>query len=229
MIAPLVRERDGNSAIRMWVPGCATGEEAYSLAMLFLTRAQEAGKSFDLKIFATDVAHHILPTARAGLYPPALQPTSARTGSSVSSRSRMTVMWRRLLREAITFAPQNLLQDPPFSRLDLISCRNLLIYLEPEAQRRVLALFHFSLRDGGHLFLGPAETVSGREGLFQPVSKKWRIYRRIGPTRHDIVDFPLIPAVALPAGTGDRTHPHRARPSTRFSAPCSSASRRHRC
>ena len=93
------------------------------------------------------------------------------------------------------------MQDPPFSRLDLISCRNLLIYLEPEAQRRVLALFHFSLRDGGHLFLGPAETVSGREGLFQPVSKKWRIYRRIGPTRHDIVDFPLIPAVALPAGT----------------------------
>ena len=94
-----------------------------------------------------------------------------------------------------------LLKDPPFSRLDLISCRNLLIYLEPEVQRKVLALLHFSLRDGGHLFLGPAESVSGREGLFEPVSKRWRIYRRIGPARHDIVDVPLIPAVALPAGT----------------------------
>jgi two-component system, chemotaxis family, CheB/CheR fusion protein len=202
VIAPLVRERDANSAMRMWVPGCATGEEAYSLAMLFLTRAQEANKSFDLRIFATDVAHHILPTARAGLYPASIAAEVA-----VDRLERFfeieddSYAAKRVLREAITFAPQNLLQDPPFSRLDLISCRNLLIYLEPEVQRRVLALFHFSLREGGHLFLGPAENVSGREGLFQPVSKKWRIYRRLGPTRHDIVDFPLIPAVALPAGT----------------------------
>ena len=211
VIAPLVRERDANSAIRMWVPGCATGEEAYSLAMLFLTRAQEASKSFDLRIFATDVAHHILPTARAGLYPASI---AADIGADRLERffeiEDDSYVAKRVLREAITFAPQNLLKDPPFSRLDLISCRNLLIYLEPEVQRKVLALFHFSLRDGGHLFLGPAESVSGREGLFQPVSKKWRIYRRIGPTRHDIVDFPLIPAVALPAGT-ERPEPFSPR------------------
>jgi two-component system, chemotaxis family, CheB/CheR fusion protein len=99
---------------------------------------------------------------------------------------------RRALREAITFAPQNLLQDPPFSRLDLVSCRNLLIYLEPDFQKRVLGLFHFALREGGHLFLGPAETIAARDDLFQPVSRKWRIFRRLGPTRHDLVDFPLI-------------------------------------
>ena len=231
VIAPLVRERDANSAIRMWVPGCATGEEAYSLAMLFLTRAQEASKSFDLRIFATDVAQHILPTARAGLYPASI---AADIGADRLERffeiEDDSYLAKRVLREAITFAPQNLLQDPPFSRLDLISCRNLLIYLEPEVQRKVLALFHFALRDGGHLFLGPAESVSGQEGLFQPVSKKWRIYRRIGPTRRDIVDFPLIPAVALTARHGATgRHPRGALPSTRFSAPCSSASRRHRC
>ena len=79
---------------------------------------------------------------------------------------------KRTLREAITFAPQNLLQDPPFSRLDLISCRNLLIYLEPEVQRKVLALFHFALRDGGHLFLGPAESVSGTGGACSSRSRR---------------------------------------------------------
>jgi two-component system, chemotaxis family, CheB/CheR fusion protein len=76
--------------------------------------------------------------------------------------------------------------------MDLISCRNLLIYLEPDVQKRLLRLFHFGLREGGHLFLGPAETIAGQEDLFQPISKKWRIYRRLGPTRHDLVDFPLI-------------------------------------
>src|SRR5258705_13974870 len=81
---------------------------------------------------------------------------------------------------------------PPFSRLDLISCRNLLIYLDLEAQKRVVALFHFALREGGHLFLGNAETVGRHENLFDTVSKKWRIYRRLGPTRHDIVEFPLL-------------------------------------
>ena len=125
--------------------------------MLFLARAQEAGKI----IRSQDLRHRRRPSHPAD-----------GTGGSVSGQHcsrhrrgparavlrdrRMTVMWRSdVLREAITFAPQNLLQDPPFSRLDLISCRNLLIYLEPEVQRKVLALFHFSLRDGGHLFLGP--------------------------------------------------------------------------
>jgi two-component system, chemotaxis family, CheB/CheR fusion protein len=199
VIAPLVRERDANSVIRMWVPGCATGEEAYSLAMLFWARAEEARKSFDLRVFATDVADHILPTARAGLYP-----ASIAADVAVERLERFfeveddSYQAKKGLRDSITFAPQNLLQDPPFSRLDLISCRNLLIYLEPDVQKKVLALFHFALREHGHLFLGPAESMSGQEGLFQPVSKKWRIYCRVGPTRHDIVDFPLV-------GPGERT------------------------
>jgi two-component system, chemotaxis family, CheB/CheR fusion protein len=208
VLAPLVRERDANTFIRMWVPGCATGEEAYSLAMLFLARAKEAGKSFDLRIFATDVAHHILPTARAGLYPASLAADiGADRLEQFFEHEDDSYQAKKALRESITFAPQNLLQDPPFSRIDLISCRNLLIYLEPEVQRKVLGLFHFALRNGGHLFLGPAESVSGPEGLFQPVSKKWRIYQRVGPTRHDIVDFPLIPVRAGTAASSGRSAP----------------------
>ena len=212
VIAPLVREREANSAIRMWVPGCATGEEAYSLAMLFLARAQEAEESRSISGSSPPTSPTTSCRRRGRVcIRPASQPTSgAERLERFFEIEDDSYVAKRVLREAITFAPQNLLQDPPFSRLDLISCRNLLIYLEPEVQRKVLALFHFSLRDGGHLFLGPAESVSGREGLFQPVSKRWRIYRRIGPTRHDIVDFPLIPAVALPAGT-ERPEPFSPR------------------
>ena len=193
VIAPLVRERPTESAIRIWVAGCSTGEEAYSIAMLITEQAEAVGKSFDLKLFATDVAEGVLSSARAGQYPSsiAIDVGDARLERFFEMHDD-TYCIRKSLREAIIFAPQNLLQDPPFSRLDLVSCRNLLIYLEPDFQKRVLALFHFALREGGHLFLGPAETISGQEELFQPVSKKWRIYSRLGPTRHDIVDFPLV-------------------------------------
>jgi len=96
------------------------------------------------------------------------------------------------LRDVVVFARQNLLRDPPFSRMDLISCRNVLIYIEPEAQARALALFHFGLREGGRLFLGSGETVGRAEDLFERLSKKWRIFRRNGPTHRGIVDFPLL-------------------------------------
>jgi two-component system, chemotaxis family, CheB/CheR fusion protein len=178
--------------------------------MLFFARAEEARKSFDLRIFATDVAQHILPLARAGVYPASI---AAEIGDDRLPRffepEDDTYIANKRLRESITFAPQNLLQDPPFSRLHLISCRNLLIYLESEVQRKVLALFHFALREHGHLFLGPPESVSGQEHLFQTVSKKWRIYRRIGPTRHEIVDFPLLGAHL---GSAARDRPDAAAP-----------------
>jgi two-component system, chemotaxis family, CheB/CheR fusion protein len=214
VIAPLVAERDTNSAIRIWVPGCATGEEAYSLAMLIAARAQEAGKLFDLRIFATDVAHHLMPMARAGMYPASIaDDVGANRLELFFDLEDDSYQIKKSLRDTITFAPQNLLQDPPFSRLDLISCRNLLIYLEPDVQRKVLALFHFALREHGHLFLGPAESISGHENLFHPVSKKWRIYRRLGPTRHDIVNFPLVdPGMPTAEQDGlEASPPHEAR------------------
>jgi two-component system CheB/CheR fusion protein len=202
VVAPLVRQRPDGSAVRVWVPGCSTGEEAYSVAMLVLEHAEVAKKTLDLILFATDVADGVLSSARAGVYPASIaQDVTAARLERWFEMEDDTYCVKKALRETITFAPQNLLQDPPFSRLDLISCRNLLIYLEPEIQKRVLGLFHFALRDGGHLFLGPAESIAGREDLFQAVSSKWRIYRRLGPTRHDVVDFPLIDAIGSPHGS----------------------------
>jgi PAS domain S-box-containing protein len=193
VVAPLVQERPSGSAIRVWVPGCSTGEEAYSVAMLIREQAEAARKAFDVRLFATDVASGVLSPARAGTYPGSIAlDVGEERLQRFFDKEDDTYRVKKALRETVTFAPQNLLQDPPFSRLDLVTCRNLLIYLEPEVQKRVIALFHFALREGGHLFLGSAETVSGQEELFEAVSKRWRIYRRLGPTRHDIVDFPLV-------------------------------------
>ena len=193
VISQVVADREDGASLRVWVPACSTGEEAYSIAMLLTERAEAAHKRFDLKVFASDVLDENLNAARAGVYP----------GSSVESlpteRIRQffekldgSYQVRRSLRDLVVFARQDLLREPPFSRMDLITCRNMLIYIEPEAQRRALALFHFALREGGRLFLGSAETIGRADDLFETVSKKWRIFRRIGPTRHDIVSFPVI-------------------------------------
>ena len=193
VIAPLVASRETGAAIRAWVPGCSTGEEAYTLAMLIAEQATLAGKVFDVKIFATDARDDNLNIARDGVYPAA-----AITGlSAVRQRrffdaSEATYRVKKELRATVIFAPQNLLRDPPFSHLDLITCRNLLIYLEPEAQQGVIALFHFALEQGGTLLLGNTETLGRHSGVFDPLSKKWRIYRRLGATRLDIVNFPVL-------------------------------------
>ena len=192
VVEPIVQERRNGGIIRAWVPGCSTGEEAYSVAMLFTEAADKAGKRFDLRVFATDVDERVLPVGRAGRYPGSIELDVGEDRlKRFFDQEDDTWIVRPELREYITFAPQNLLQDPPFSQLDLASCRNLLIYLEPHLQKRVLGLLHFAVREGGYLFLGPAETVGPAEGLFEPISKKWRIYQRMGPTRHDIVNFPL--------------------------------------
>ena len=102
------------------------------------------------------------------------------------------------MREAVTFAVQNLIADAPFSKMDLISCRNVLIYLEPEMQKKIITLLHFALNEGGYLFLGPSETIGRQTDLFEPVSKKWRIYRRIGPARAEGLQFPAHASGATP-------------------------------
>jgi two-component system, chemotaxis family, CheB/CheR fusion protein len=192
VIAPLIADRESGGELRFWVPACASGEEAYSLVMLATERADAAGKRFEMKIFATDSQEDNLAVARAGLYPEA-----ATANLSPARLERFfdpidgSYQIKKEFRERVVFAPQNLLRDPPFSRLDLITCRNLLIYLEPAAQKRVLALFHFALRDGGYLFLGSAETVGDVDELFETRSKKWRIYRGIGATPHNLLNFPV--------------------------------------
>ena len=188
VIRPLVNIRENRGSIRAWAAGCSSGEEAYTLAMLLAEEAEAARKQFDIKIFATDTAEKPLALARAGIYPGGIEgDLDAKRIDRFFDKDDHSLRVKKSLREMVVFAPQNLLTDPPFSRLDVVTCRNLLIYLEPDTQRRVISLLHFSLREGGVLFLGNSETVGSTDELFTTVDKKWRIFRRIAGTRHSYV------------------------------------------
>ena len=188
--------------MRIWIAGCSTGEETYSLAMLFLEAMAALNRSAKLQVFASDVDPDAIASARDGLYAETIE-----AEVSPERLSRFFVKedggYRVLpeLRATVVFTVQDVLVDPPFSRIDLVSCRNLLIYLRPEAQSRVIALFHFALREGGILVLGSAETAGDVEGRFKVVSKPARVYRQIGRSRPGEIDFSMSPgnAARLPA------------------------------
>jgi two-component system, chemotaxis family, CheB/CheR fusion protein len=193
VVTPLVERKPPGQPLRVWVPGCATGEEAYSIAMLFAERLQAARKGCPLQLFASDAGDSALEVGRAGVYPESIAvDVSPERLRRFFVKEEHTYRVARDLRESVTFAHQNLLTDPPFSRQDLLCCRNLLMYLESGAQEKVLMLLHFSLLEGGYLFLGSAETIGERADLFEPISNKWRIYRRIGPTRQDKIELPVV-------------------------------------
>ena len=198
VVVPLVASRSDEAAVRCWVTACSSGEEAYTLGMIMLEAMEAAGKTFDVKIFATDMAERTLAHARAGIYPGGIESEMPPERlARFFERDESSYRVRRVLRELVVFAPQNVLQDPPFSRMDICSCRNLLIYLEPDVQRRVLGLLHFALVDGGALFLGSSETVGGMDGVFEPIDKKARIFRRAGPARAGQLEFPTPTGFAL--------------------------------
>jgi two-component system CheB/CheR fusion protein len=193
VMALLVQRKEADSVIRVWVPGCATGEEPYSIAML-LQEQLAAHRNCRVQIFATDVDEEALETARHGLYPDTIagDVSPERLARFFTKVDDHTYQINKPLRETVIFAVQNLVSDAPFTKLDLICCRNLLIYLEPEVQKKVITLFHFALVEGGFLFMGSSETIGRQVDLFEPLVKKWRIYRRIGPARPERVDFPIV-------------------------------------
>ena len=194
VIPDLVRRTNPDSPLRVWIPACATGEEAYSIAILLLEQFSAARKESRIQVFATDVDEAALAIARQGRYPESITADVSRERlerffSPVEGNSFQV---HKELREAVAFSSQNLLRDAPFSRMDLINCRNVLIYLEPEVQHRLIPLFHFALNEGGFLLLGSSETIGRHTDLFEPVSKKWRIYRRSGHARPHWFDFPIM-------------------------------------
>ncbi|MCL5271038.1 MAG: PAS domain-containing protein [bacterium] len=191
-IIPLVAGKEPDDSVRCWVPGCATGEEAYTIAILLLETMAAAGKNCPVQIFASDVDEHALEVARTGVYPESItEDVPAKYLTSYFTHENRTYQVGRRLREAVIFSRQNLLVDPPFSKLDLISCRNVLIYLESEAQKRVLTLFSFALKVGGYLFMGKSEGVSGKDDLYEAISRPRRIYRLIQTDRRAVVELPL--------------------------------------
>lgn len=192
-IVPLmVQEQPAGRPLRIWVPGCSTGEETYSIAMLFLEKIAAAKRNIPLQVFASDIDPDCVAFARNGAYPEQIQAdvTPSRLARFFFKEDGIYRVTRDL-REAVVFTTQDLLADAPFSRLDLISCRNVLIYLSTEAQERILSLFHFALRENGVLFLGSSETVGNLNDRFSPVSKKHRIFRHVGHSRPGEIDFPI--------------------------------------
>ena len=181
IIPDLVRSHAPDTPMRIWVAGCSTGEETYSLAMLFREEITAANLGIKLQVFASDVDSEAIASAREGLYPASIEAdVSADRLARFFSKEENNYRVSPELRAAVVFTVQDVLADPPFSRLDFVSCRNLLIYLRPEAQAKVVALFHFALREGGILLLGTSETVGADDGLFEIVSKSERLYRHIG-------------------------------------------------
>jgi two-component system CheB/CheR fusion protein len=217
-VAPLVQSKDADTVIRVWVPGCATGEEPYSIAILLLEQLAAAHKSCRVQIFATDADEDALTVARHGLYPDSIATdvSPERLSRFFAKVDEHTFQVNKQVRESVTFAAQNLISDAPFTKLDLISCRNLLIYLEPEVQKKVVTLLHFALNEGGFLFLGSSETIGRQTDLFDMLSKKWRIYRRLGPSRPERVDFPILAGSEM-RGTGQHRVEAARQPSTNFS------------
>lgn len=205
VVLNIINAKTSDDPIRVWTPGCATGEEPYSIAMVILEQLQRAKKHNQLQIFASDIDEQAISVARIGSYP--VNITSDVTAERlqqffIKKNNRYQV--NRTLRDCVVFATQNLVSDPPFSKVDLVSCRNLLIYLEPAIQKKIISMFHFALNDGGYLFLGGSETIGQHEDLFQPISKKLRSYRRVGKRNSETISFPTLsdfskkPQMSLP-------------------------------
>lgn len=201
IIPTLFAGRFGANPVRVWTAGCATGEEAYSLAMLLCDEADRLAEPPALQVFATDIDERAIARARVGLYPASVvtdvPPSRLREYFSKEQRQYRV---KKSLRDKVLFATHNVLRDPPFSRMDLISCRNLLIYLDRDIQGRLLQMFHFALRPGGFLFLGNSESAETATQYFDVVDKKHRIFRARAQPRASIQvpTLPLRPGMVSP-------------------------------
>jgi two-component system CheB/CheR fusion protein len=182
VIEKLLAQAD-DTPLRVWTPACATGEESYSIAIMLRHELDVAGKKRELQVFATDVNDRALEKAREGKYPASISadvPPEFMRKFFTYSDDGISVTINKEMRQHVIFAKQDLLTDPPFSRLDLVICRNLLIYLEPEAQEKCITLFHYALRPGGYLFLGNAESPGRKSSFFKSLAhKKCRVYEKI--------------------------------------------------
>lgn len=193
VVQELVTENNGKETLRIWVPACATGEEAYSLGILFLEAFKAADKTPNVQIFATDIDERSLAVARLGVYPVGLlsDVPEQYVNQYFEKLSDETYQVRKTLREVLVFATQNVISDAPFSHLDFISCRNLLIYLEPEIQARVIQIFNFALKTNAYLLLGPSESLGKHALQFETLSKKWKLFRCRQSGRLGLPDAPF--------------------------------------
>jgi len=179
VLPELLSKKEPDTILRFWVAGCSTGEEAYSLGMILCEAMDQVKKHFNVQIFATDIDATALDTARKGIYPESI-------GADVSPKRLKRFFIKepggfkvkKQLRDMVVFSLQNVVKDPPFSRLDLVSCRNLMIYMNSVLQKKIIPLFHYTLIPGGVLFLGTSESIGEYTDLFGPLNSKWKIFER---------------------------------------------------
>lgn len=183
VLQPMLAAKGRDEMLRIWVAGCASGEEAYSLAILLHELLQGRDQPLTVQFFATDLDADAIATARAGLYPPSIaEDVGAHRLQRYFTQEEAGYRVRKEIREMIVFAVQNVIKDPPFTRLDLLCCRNLMIYLGHALQNRLVPSFHYALKPGGVLFLSPSESIGGHATLFSPLHRKWKLYRAIKGT-----------------------------------------------
>jgi PAS domain S-box-containing protein len=220
----ILQSKVADLPIRVWVVGCASGEEAYSIAILFREHIErlDAGSRRNVQIFATDLDSEMLAEARQGRYPlPIAEHVTPERLERFFVREAGSYQVSKELREMCLFSQHGLTRDPPFSQLDLISCRNVIIYLDAALQRKLVPLFHYALRPGGFLFLGPSEGLAGGAELFETVVKRDRIFRRRETITRPVVQFPLAAwtpprSTAAPVPTPPRAQTAREMLATSF-------------
>jgi two-component system CheB/CheR fusion protein len=181
VVPKLFAEKPEGAAIRVWVPGCSTGEEAYSIAIILQERMESLKKKFKLQVFASDIDIRAIGIARAGFYPASIAAdvSEERMGRFfVAEPDGNNYRIHKIIRDILIFSEQDVIKDPPFSKLDLISCRNLLIYFSGDLQKKVLPLFHYALNPDGMLFLGTSETVGEFAGIFSALHRPFKLYQR---------------------------------------------------
>jgi two-component system CheB/CheR fusion protein len=200
VLPDVIRDHSAEQPLRIWIAGCSTGEETYSLAMLFREAMAVSGKTIKLQVLASDIDGDAVAQAREGLYPATIDAeVSPERLARFFVKEERGYRIVRDLRDTVVFTVQDLLTDPPFSRLDFVSCRNLLIYLGQEAQAKVMDIFHFALREGGILLLGGAETVGETHGRFTAISKTERVFRHTARGRPGDFGFLVGDGARLPA------------------------------
>jgi Methylase of chemotaxis methyl-accepting proteins len=196
-IHELLQRKAAGDSLRVWIAGCSTGEEAYAIAMVISECLERLkGPSIKIQIFATDIDQEAIDKARLGIYPANIAAdVSAERLQKYFLKEDAYYRINQDIRDKVVFAPQNLIMDPSFTKLDLLSCRNVLIYMDIELQKRLLPLFHYALNPGGALFLGSAESIGGFTDLFSPLDSKWKLYKReesVSALTY-LINFPSLP------------------------------------
>ena len=208
-IIPHLFEREPSSGpVRIWVPACSTGEEAYSLTILLQEQADSLKHGHKVQVFATDIDDRAIEKARSGLY---LESIAADVSqgrlAQFFTRENSAYRIRKNIRDLVVFAKQDIIKDPPFSKVDMISCRNLLIYMEPRLQKKLMPMFYYALNPDGYLFLGTSETIGEFVDLFSIVDKKWKLYRRRSDVTPRAAFSPYVPPLMAGQKTLQKVQP----------------------